>query len=357
MAVVGLLGPDDEVTPHRAQTEVKPEWASDEDALSVNGRDLLLEEFDEAKATANFAIYIMVIMIAGYAAITVVNTLASSMTGRRREFGLQRLAGSTRTQVRQMVSLEGVMVELSGIVLGTAGPAPSWRRSASSAWAPCSPPAHRGCTWRRSASPCCRHSARCSCPPGGRLADGRPKRHSLSSSRHHRARAPVLRDRGPAEAKDPRAARSPPPAARRVPPCAGTPRSVGLARATHHADPPQARTSSAVMSPHAPLGPGALRYGLRAVDGHCILASDPCSVGSAGRRDHGDGGDAPSTRPKRGSHPAAPGGASRGIVTVLMSRRRRVPSGRWVVRAASTARSSASISVNSPSVSHTPTWR
>lgn len=121
--MVGLLGPDDEVTPHRAQTEVKPEWASDEDALSVNGRDLLLEEFDEAKATANFAIYIMVIMIAGYAAITVVNTLASSMTGRRREFGLQRLAGSTRTQVRQMVSLEGVMVALSGIVLGTAGAA------------------------------------------------------------------------------------------------------------------------------------------------------------------------------------------------------------------------------------------
>jgi putative ABC transport system permease protein len=42
------------------------------------------------------------------------------MTARRREFGLQRLAGSTRRQVMQMVGLEGVIVALSGIVLGTA---------------------------------------------------------------------------------------------------------------------------------------------------------------------------------------------------------------------------------------------
>ncbi|SDE21197.1 ABC transporter permease [Auraticoccus monumenti] len=91
-----------------------------EEGLTVEGRDVLFAEYDEQKRTATFAIYIMVLMIAGYAAITVVNTLASSTTARRREFGLQRLAGSTRVQVLRMVGLEGAIVSVSGIALGTA---------------------------------------------------------------------------------------------------------------------------------------------------------------------------------------------------------------------------------------------
>ncbi|WP_149204929.1 FtsX-like permease family protein [Actinotalea subterranea] len=94
--------------------------ASTEDGIVVTGRDALLGEYDEQKTTASFAIYIMVLMVAGYAAITVVNTLASSMTARRRELGLQRLAGSTRRQVMTMISLEGVIVAVSSIALGTA---------------------------------------------------------------------------------------------------------------------------------------------------------------------------------------------------------------------------------------------
>ncbi|GAA4485151.1 FtsX-like permease family protein [Actinoallomurus oryzae] len=90
---------------------------------TVGGRDVLLKEYDDEKRTANFAIYIMVLMIAGYAAITVINTLASSVTARRREFGLQRLAGSTRTQVMQMVGLEGALVALSGVAIGSAAAA------------------------------------------------------------------------------------------------------------------------------------------------------------------------------------------------------------------------------------------
>jgi putative ABC transport system permease protein len=49
----------------------------------------------------------------------VINTLVSSTTSRRREFGLLRLAGSTRRQVMSMVATEGVLVALIGIVLGT----------------------------------------------------------------------------------------------------------------------------------------------------------------------------------------------------------------------------------------------
>ncbi|WP_020672507.1 ABC transporter permease [Amycolatopsis nigrescens] len=92
---------------------------SAEGGLTVSGRDILLREFDAQKTTADFAIYLMVVMIAGYAAITVINTLASSMTARRREFGLQRLAGSTRGQVLRMAVLEGAILAVGGIALGT----------------------------------------------------------------------------------------------------------------------------------------------------------------------------------------------------------------------------------------------
>lgn len=95
------------------------EVTSAEAGLAVAGRDVLLSDYDDQKETANFAIYIMVIMIAGYAAITLINTLASSTAARRREFGLQRLAGSTRGQVMRMVGLEGAILAASGIALGT----------------------------------------------------------------------------------------------------------------------------------------------------------------------------------------------------------------------------------------------
>ncbi|PSL05956.1 putative ABC transport system permease protein [Haloactinopolyspora alba] len=94
-----------------------------EDGMAVAGRDVLLEEYDDEKQTATLAIYIMVLMIAGYAAITVINTLASTIMARRREFGLQRLAGSTRGQVMRMAGLEGAIVSVSGVILGTAAAA------------------------------------------------------------------------------------------------------------------------------------------------------------------------------------------------------------------------------------------
>jgi putative ABC transport system permease protein len=113
-----LVKSDGNVTPEQLVADLT-EVTSVEKGLAVTGRDVLLTEFDDQKQTANFAIYIMVLMIAGYAAITVINTLASSTAARRREFGLQRLAGSTRGQVMRMVGLEGAILAASGIALGT----------------------------------------------------------------------------------------------------------------------------------------------------------------------------------------------------------------------------------------------
>ena len=45
-------------------------------------------------------------MIIAYTAISVVNSLVMSTTARRREFGLQRLTGSTRGQVLRMMTVE-----------------------------------------------------------------------------------------------------------------------------------------------------------------------------------------------------------------------------------------------------------
>lgn len=92
---------------------------ADRAGLTVSDREVLLRAFDEQRTTSTFAIHLMVLMIAGYAAITVVNTLASSTSSRRREFGLQRLAGSTRAQVLRMVGIEGLVVAGGGLAIGT----------------------------------------------------------------------------------------------------------------------------------------------------------------------------------------------------------------------------------------------
>lgn len=63
--------------------------------------------------------YLLVGMLIAYTAVSVINTLASATIRRRREFGLQRLTGSTRAQVLRMLTTEGVLVALAGITLGT----------------------------------------------------------------------------------------------------------------------------------------------------------------------------------------------------------------------------------------------
>ena len=89
------------------------------DGLTVADREVLYSEYEEQTKTASYAIYIMVLMLVGYSAITMINTLVSSTTARRREFGLQRLVGSTRRQVMQMVGMEAAIVAVTGVGLGT----------------------------------------------------------------------------------------------------------------------------------------------------------------------------------------------------------------------------------------------
>ncbi|GAB2793743.1 FtsX-like permease family protein [Amycolatopsis magusensis] len=63
--------------------------------------------------------YVVIGMIAVFAAVMLINTLAAAIIHRRGEFGRQRLAGSTPPQVLGMVSVEGVLLAVTGIVFGS----------------------------------------------------------------------------------------------------------------------------------------------------------------------------------------------------------------------------------------------
>ncbi|MFG2723374.1 FtsX-like permease family protein [Streptomyces sp. NPDC048416] len=73
-------------------------------------------EGQQQLATIN---YLVVGMIVGYTAISVVNTLIAATGRRRREFGLQQLTGFTRRQVMTMMSVESVLTAVVGVLLGT----------------------------------------------------------------------------------------------------------------------------------------------------------------------------------------------------------------------------------------------
>lgn len=113
-----LVSAQDGVDPERLVADLT-ELTAGTDGVTVAGREVLLDEYQDQSKTASYAIYIMVLLLVGYAAITMINTLVSSTTARRRELGLQRLVGSTRRQVMQMVGTEAAIVAVTGVVLGT----------------------------------------------------------------------------------------------------------------------------------------------------------------------------------------------------------------------------------------------
>ncbi|MFB7652455.1 MULTISPECIES: FtsX-like permease family protein [unclassified Streptomyces] len=84
-----------------------------DDASSLAGRN---NQIQQILVAANYTI---VAMIVGYAAITVVNTLVAVTRKRRAEFGLQQLTGATQRQVLDMLTVEGVLIAVIAIVLGT----------------------------------------------------------------------------------------------------------------------------------------------------------------------------------------------------------------------------------------------
>ena len=63
--------------------------------------------------------FVVVAMIAVFAAIMLLNTLIAATTHRRQEFGQQRLAGSTPPQVLRMVGLESLVLAATGVLFGS----------------------------------------------------------------------------------------------------------------------------------------------------------------------------------------------------------------------------------------------
>ena len=75
-------------------------------------------QYDKSVATVN---YVVVGVVTLFAAVMLVNLLAAVITGRRREFAQQRLAGATRRQVLALVGAESVLLLLVGVLFGTIG--------------------------------------------------------------------------------------------------------------------------------------------------------------------------------------------------------------------------------------------
>jgi putative ABC transport system permease protein len=78
----------------------------------------LLKGSSSDDSTQSWTSYMLIAVIVAYTAISVANTLVMATARRRKEFGLQRLTGSTKWQVMRMMSVESVFVAVIGIVLG-----------------------------------------------------------------------------------------------------------------------------------------------------------------------------------------------------------------------------------------------
>ncbi|WP_026424190.1 FtsX-like permease family protein [Actinokineospora inagensis] len=85
----------------------------------VGTRSDLTAAFDKGQDVGEWVNYLLVGLIMAYTVISVVNTLVMATANRRREFGLQRLTGSSRGQVLRMMAMEGTVVSIIGLVLGT----------------------------------------------------------------------------------------------------------------------------------------------------------------------------------------------------------------------------------------------
>src|SRR5512132_2387490 len=88
--------------------------------VAVADRGVLTAAHGQQQQTQAWVNYLLVGMIVAYTAISVVNSLVLATARRRREFALLRLTGSTRGQVVRMMTMEGLLVAIIGIVLGTA---------------------------------------------------------------------------------------------------------------------------------------------------------------------------------------------------------------------------------------------
>ncbi|WP_149260696.1 ABC transporter permease [Actinomadura sp. K4S16] len=93
---------------------------SDRPGVRVAGRDEAVAAQAEQERTGASVNYLFVAVIIGYTVITLVNTLIIAAAERRREFALQRIVGADRDRLLRMITVEGLIVAFSGVLLGCA---------------------------------------------------------------------------------------------------------------------------------------------------------------------------------------------------------------------------------------------
>lgn len=92
--------------------------AADHPGVGAGDRDALVAAYDQDLRTQSWINVLIVAIIVAYTATSVVNSLVVTTLERRREFGVQRLVGSTRAQVLRMVAIESGLALVAGVVLG-----------------------------------------------------------------------------------------------------------------------------------------------------------------------------------------------------------------------------------------------
>jgi len=86
---------------------------------NANAASRIAESADgKGVETLNF---IIVAMIAVFAAVVLINIAVATTIHRRREFGQERLLGATPAQVLWMVGLESITTAVAGLIFGTVG--------------------------------------------------------------------------------------------------------------------------------------------------------------------------------------------------------------------------------------------
>lgn len=93
--------------------------ANEHPGLLVADKATVSAAFASQEQTQAWVNYLLVAAIVGYTVIALVNTLVVATAERRREFALQRLIGSTRSQILGMMTVEAILTALGGIILGS----------------------------------------------------------------------------------------------------------------------------------------------------------------------------------------------------------------------------------------------
>ncbi|MEV4922069.1 ABC transporter permease [Streptomyces roseoverticillatus] len=97
--------------------------AAQHPGLKVMDRDAITAAHAQNSRTQASVNYLIIGMLVAYTALSVVNTTAVAVGNRRKEFALQRLTGATRGQVLRMMTVEGGLVAVVGLLLGGAAAA------------------------------------------------------------------------------------------------------------------------------------------------------------------------------------------------------------------------------------------